>query len=166
MIHPSPFRTISPWINTRNRNQFFVKKNNNNNNTSIILNHRVPNNFLFISVVAALVYVRSHVNVPFHLLQFKIAMLHQYLLDKIIRVHHQSIPPILVVKKCELIIDFLLSTDHLRRYLFEQSSIEIQNRQIFLPKLTLSVLLLPFLFPLTFCHASSSNKQSRSFLIH
>ena len=45
---------------------------------------------------------------------------------------------------------FLLSTDHLRRYLFEQSSIEIKSRQIFLPKLTLSVLLLPFLFPLTF----------------
>ncbi len=144
MISHPPYQTITSWIKHQNRKKI------PGNKTSIILNHRIPNNFLFISVFAAIIYVRSHVNVPFHLLQFKITMLHQYLLEKIVRVHHQSIHPIIVVRKCEFFIDFLLSTDHLRRYILEQSSIEIKSRQIYLPKFTLSILLLTFLFPLTF----------------
>jgi hypothetical protein len=77
-------------------------------------------------------------------------MFHQYLLEKLIRVHHQSIHPIIIIRKCEIFIDFLLSTDHLRRYLLEQNSFEIKTRPIYLPKFTLSILLLSFLFPLTF----------------
>lgn len=144
MTYHPPYRTIITWIKHQNLKNYPVNKP-----TSIILNHHVPNNFLFISVFAAIIYVRSHVNVPFHLLQFKLTMLHQYLLEKIIRVHHQSIHPIIIVRKCEIFIDFLLSTDHLHRYIFEQNSFEIKTRSIYIPKLTLSILLLSFLFPLT-----------------
>jgi hypothetical protein len=160
MVHHPPYVTISPWIKKPNLKKFIV-----NNKTSIILDHYVPNNFLFISVFAAIIYVRSHVNVPFHLLQFKIAMLHQYLLEKIIQVHHQSIPPIIVVKKCEIFIDFILSTDHLRRYLFEKNFLEIKTKQIYFSKLNFFILLLTFLFPLTFATKSPSTTNLDIFLL-
>jgi hypothetical protein len=162
--HPHPlYLTISTWNNHPNMKKFYVNKEMNK--TSIILDHHVPNNFLLISVVAAIIYVRSHVNVPFHLIQFKIAMFHQYLLDKIVRVHHQSIRPIIVVKKFEYFIDFILSTDHLRRYIFQRHFIEIKTKSIFFPQITLLVLLFSFLFPLTFATKLPSTTNINLFLI-
>ncbi len=77
-------------------------------------------------------------------------MLHQYLLEKILRVHHQSIHPIIVGKKCEFFIDFILSTDHIRRYIFEKNTFEIKPKQIYIPKLNFCILLLACLFSVTF----------------
>jgi hypothetical protein len=151
--------TVSPWITHQNLKKFSVNSKEMNK-TSIILDHHVPNNFLLISVVAAIIYVRLHVNVPFHQIQFKIAMLHQYLLDKIVRVHHQSIHPIIVVKKFEIFIDFILSTDHLRR-----DFIEIKTTQQIFPKLTLFVLLFSLLFPLSLAAESASTTNLDVFLI-
>ena len=138
------------WINHQHQNNFIVNKQEVNK-SSIILDHHVPNNILLISVAAAaIIYVRSHVNAPFHQIKIKITRLHQYLLDKFVRVHHQSIHPIIVVKKFELFIDFILSTDHLRRYLYERDFIETKTRQISTPKSSLFIVLLFLLFPLTF----------------
>jgi hypothetical protein len=156
MVHPSPYLTIS----TRNKHRNLKNYSANNK-----LDHPVPNNILFISVFAVLIYVRSHVNVPFHLLQLKIIMLHQYLLEKIVRVHHPSIPhPIIVVKKCEVLIDFLLSTDHLRRYLFERDFLDIKPRPIDFPKFSFFLLLFPFLFPLTLATKVPSTSNLDLFL--
>ncbi|UJR31633.1 hypothetical protein I4U23_019115 [Adineta vaga] len=146
--HPSPYSTISPRINHQNMKKSIVN-NKEMNLLSRILDHHVPNNFLFISVVAALIYVRSHVNVPFHFMQFKLTMFHQYLLNKFVQIHYQLIPPPIVVKKFEIFIDFILSTDHLRSYISERHLTEIKTKQIFSPKLSLFVLLLSFLFPIT-----------------
>jgi len=155
--------TISSWINHQNLKKL-AANNREMNKPSIILDHPVPNNFLVISVVAAIIYVRSHVNVPFHLIQFKMAMLHQYLLDKFVQVHHQSIHPIIVVKKVEVFIDFILSTDHLRHYRFERDFLEIKSKQIFPSKLSLFVLLLPFLFPSTLATKLPSTSNLDLFL--
>ena len=156
--------TTSPWINHQNLKKFSVN-NKEMNKTSIILDHHVPNNFLLISAVAAIIYVRLHVNVPFHLIQFKMTMFHQYLLHKIVRVHHQPIHSIIVVKKFELFIDFILSTDHLRRYIFERHFIERKPKQQFFPKLTLFILLFSFLFPLTLATQLPSTTSFDFFLL-
>jgi hypothetical protein len=113
-----------------------------------ILEHHVPNNFLVISVVAVIIYVHAHVNVPFRQIHFKMIMLRQHLIEKIVRVHRQLVHPIIVVKKFEVFIDFILSTDHLRRYISERRLIERKNNKTFLPKLSLLVLLFSSLFPL------------------
>ena len=138
---------------------FIAVNNKQLNKLPIILNHHVPNNFLFISVFAVIIYVRSHVNVPFHLLQFKITMFHQYLLEKIIRVHHQSLHPIFVVRNCEIFLDFLFSTDHLRRYTFEKHLFELKPKRISFPKLSLSILFFSFLFPLTLANKLPPTKN-------
>ncbi|CAF3177604.1 unnamed protein product [Rotaria sp. Silwood2] len=143
-----PYVTKLTWINRQNLKKFTVN-NKEINKTSIILNHHVPNNFLLISVIAVIIYVRSHVHIPFHQIQFKITMFHQYLLDKIVRVHHQSTYPTIIVKKFERFIDFILSTDHLSRYIFERHFCEIKTKKIFFPKLNLFIILLLFLFPIT-----------------
>ncbi|CAF4505084.1 unnamed protein product, partial [Rotaria sp. Silwood2] len=143
-----PYVTKLTWINRQNLKKFTVN-NKEINKTSIILNHHVPNNFLLISVIAVIIYVRSHVYIPFHQIQFKITMFHQYLLDKIVRVHHQSTYPTIIVKKFERFIDFILSTDHLSRYIFERHFCEIKTKKIFFPKLNLFIILLLFLFPIT-----------------
>jgi hypothetical protein len=104
---------------------------------------------LVISVAAAIIYVRAHVNVPFHQIHCKMVMLHQHLLDKIVRVHHQLIHPTIVVKKLEFFIDFILSTDHLRGYISQRYLIERKTHRTFLPKLTLLFLLLSSLLPMT-----------------
>jgi hypothetical protein len=92
------------------------------------------------------------------------AMLHQYLLEKIIQVHHQSIHPIIIVKNYEFFIDFILSTDHLRRYLVERDSIQIKTKQIYFPKLNFFLLLLPLLFPLTLATKFPSTTNLDHFL--
>jgi hypothetical protein len=92
-------------------------------------------------------------------------MLHQYLLEKIIHVHHQSIRPIIVVKKCEIFIDFILSTDHLRRYISEKNFLQIKTKQIYFSKLNFFILLLTFLFPLTFAAKSPSTTNLDIFLL-
>ena len=85
----------------------------------------------------------------------------QYLLDQITRVQHQSsrIQPRL--NQCELWIDFLLSTNHLRFYLFQQTSYQLPPRTVHFPKFILSILLLPFLLPLT-CAAKIPSNNSRN----
>jgi hypothetical protein len=94
-------------------------------------------------------------------------MLHQYLLEKIVRVHHPSIPhPIIVVKKCEVLIDFLLSTDHLRRYLFERDFLDIKPRPINFPKFSFFLLLFSFLFPLTLATKAPSTSNLDLFLFN
>ena len=132
---------------------------NENNKTSIIIS--VPTiSHIFISVLVALVSVRSHVNAPFHRLRFQLTMFIQYLLERVIRVqHHPSFPNTSRLQQCELWIDFILSTNHLRSYLFERSSLEFPRRTIRLSKFTLSVLLLPFLFPLTSATKFPSNQN-------
>ncbi len=113
--------------------------------TPLIFDHHVPNNFLVIFVVAVIIYVRVHVNVLFHQIHFKMKKIHQNLLDKIVRVHHQLVHRIIVVKKLEIFIDFILSTDHI----FERHLIERKiTRNNFFPKFSLLVLLFSSLFPL------------------
>jgi hypothetical protein len=144
MYHPHHL-PLSP------HNVTIIKKSNVNNEMKkipIILDHHVPNNFLVISVVAAIIYVRAHVNVPFHQIHFKMIMLRQHLIEKIARVHRQLIHPTIVVKNFEVFIDFILSTDHLRRYISERRLLERKNNKTFLPKLSLLVLLFSSLFPL------------------
>ncbi len=116
--------------------------------TRLIPDHPIQNNFLVIFVVAVIIYVRAHVNVPFHQIHFKMKKIHQNLLEKIAQVHHQLVHLIIVVKKLEFVIDFILSTDHLRSYLFQQNLIENRTTKVFFQKLTLIILLFSSLFPI------------------
>jgi hypothetical protein len=128
-----------------------IKKSNVNNEmikTPIILEYHIPNNFLVIFVVAVIIYVRAHVNVPFLQIHFKMIKHQQNLLEKIVQVHHQLVHPTIVVKKLEFFIDFILSTDHLRHYISERRLIERKTTKIFFPKFSLFVLLFSSLFSL------------------
>ena len=136
--HPS-YRILIPWIEQPISKNFTINKQ-----TNIILNHCVPNNFLFISVFAALIYVRSHANVPFHHLQIKILMFHQYLLEKFIRIHHhhRSSHHFIVIRKCEIFLDCLLSTDYISKF-SPRSRISLSTFHFLL-------FIFAFLLPLTF----------------
>ncbi|CAF1594037.1 unnamed protein product [Rotaria sp. Silwood1] len=89
-------------------------------------------------------------------------MFYQYLLEKIIRIHHQSIYSIVIIfKKFEFFIDFILLTDYFRRYIFERYIIEIKIKQIFFSKsnLFIIIILLLFLFPLARATKLSSSTK-------
>ena len=122
-----------------------------------------PNNFWAISVVAVLIYVRAHVNVPFH----RIAMLHQSLLDKIAPVRHRFIHPTTVVKQFESFVDFLLSTDHLRPYLSERRLLDTSTTRNSSPHLSLLIflLLLLSLFPLAFASSPQITTINRDLIL-
>jgi hypothetical protein len=117
--------------------------------TMSILDHHILNNFLVIFVVAVIIYVHAHVNVPFRQIHFKMKLIHHNLLDKLVLVHHQLVHPTIVVKNLNIFIDFLLSTDHLRRYISEQHFIERKTTKISFVKFILLLLLFSSLFPLT-----------------
>ena len=109
----------------------------------------IRDNFLVTFVAVALISVRAHVNVPFHQRHFKMKEIHRILLAKLVPVLRRLVHPTIVVRNLNLLLDFLLSTDHLRRYISEQRLIERKTRPISLPKFTLFLLLLSSLFPLT-----------------
>lgn len=88
----------------------------------------------------------------------------QYLLDQITRVHHQSSQIQPRLNQCERWIDFLLSTNHLRYYLFQQTSYQLPPRTVHFSKFILSILLLPFLLPLT-CATKLPSNNSRNLLL-
>lgn len=92
----------------------------NNNEMREILRHLVlpllnRNNFWVIFVVAVLIFVHVHVNVPFHRIIYKMNVIHHHLHDKLVQVLHQLVPPSIVVRHLEHCLDFLLSSDHLQR---------------------------------------------------
>ena len=156
--HHHRYVTTSLWINHRAPNVFLINSKEMNK-TSIAFDHHVPNSFLVISAVVAIIYAHLHVNVSFHQIQFKINTFRRYLLDRMVRVHRRTIHRITAVKDFESLFDFILSTDHLRRSIFERYYIEISTRQLFYPKLSSFIALLVHLFPLTFATKLPSTTQ-------
>jgi hypothetical protein len=75
--------------------------------------------------------------------------LQQNFFDKIVQVHHQLIPPIIVVKKLNFFLDFLLTTDHFPRYLSERSFLERKTTKISFPFFLFLLLFFASLVPLT-----------------
>ena len=115
--------------------------------TPVVFHHHFKNNFLVISVAAAVIYVHAHVSVPFHRICREILILHQILLEKIVQVSHQLIRPIIVVEDLEVFIDFIFPTDHLHRYSCGRHLIETRTNRTFLSKFSLLVFLFLCLFP-------------------
>ena len=129
--------------------------------TSLLLDHRVfANNIWLISVLLALIYARSHVNVPLLRLQLPIIMLHRYLHERFVRVHERIRRVLINIKQFEICLDFLLATDHFSRYFLDQRrSIESSTKPSFSPKISIVVLLLSSLIPLTLARKLTSTTR-------
>ena len=121
LLLPSPFHHRNSPVNNNNNSS-----SNTINELRETLRHLVLpllnlNNFSAIFVVAVLIYVHVHVNVPFHRIISPMNVIHRLLSrDKRVRVRHRLVRPIIVVRNLEHFLDFLLSFDHLQHSIVEQ----------------------------------------------